>query len=325
MPEVLGADTQECPHCGAEVASSTSAVPEPRTMVDAAAGAAAALRVARTSYLAALLLWIPALVVDVAASLGISYYQSSHGIPPDVAAIDDAQRLELLGVGVPLLALTFLLKLALFAPTAGLVLDRMGVTREGSALASAARRVLAILALGAILLLLYVVGTLLALVGLIVLYHWFQFAPAAFADRRGGVTDALGASRRFAQERRAYGFTALSFFALFAAIVLDLVLNAGGNMLMRALLPQDWSDAIVGSVALWLVTPFLAILPAAYWGLATRAPAPPAAPDAEAPAPAPRALATTKCPQCATLIPYTPTGAPVDVTCPVCGRKGKVL
>lgn len=322
VPEVLGAESQECPHCGEAILAAR----QESARVDATAGAVAALRVARKAYGAALLLWVPALVVDVAASMGISYYQASHGIPEDLAGITDAQRLAFVGVGAPILLATLLLKLMLFAPTAGLVIDRMDPRREaGSALAFAARAVFGTLTLALILLVLYLGGVVLALVGLVVFYHWFQFAPAAFADRAKGVGDALSASRRFAQERRAFGFTALSFFALLLAIILDLVINAAGTRVLDLVLPASWSDAIVGSLALWLVTPFLAILPAAYWTLATRAKPTDVSAPIEPDAPASARFRTTKCPQCGALIPYTATGAPVDVACPVCGRAGKVL
>jgi hypothetical protein len=327
VPEVLGAQTQECPHCGAEVAiHEAMGAADGSGVVDAAGAAAEAFRFARRHYGAVLLLWVPALVVDVAATLAISYYQSSHGLPQDVATATLAQQLALLGIALPLLFLTFVLKLALFAPVGGHVLDRTGATPPGrSALAATVRSPLRLLALGLVLALLCTAGFFLLLVGLLVFYHWFQFAPVALADRQKGIGDAFDASRRFAKERRALGFTALSFFVLLGVVAADQVLEWGGGRALAALgLTGPWPEAIVGGVALWLVTPIMAILPAAYWALATRAPAQPAPAASGAATPA-LAFRTTKCPQCGTLIPYAATGAPVDVECPVCQRKGRVL
>lgn len=293
--------------------------------LDATAAAAEAFRFASRRYGGALLLWVPALVVDVAAALGISYYESSHGFPADIGQFTQAQQLAWLGVAAPLLFLTLALKLALFAPVGGYVLDRSGATPPGrSALAAMARAPLLLLALGLVLGLLYTAGVLLLLVGLLVFYHWFQFAPVALADRQKGLGDAFEASRRFARERRVFGFTALSFFVLLAVFLAQTLLSLLAGAATGALgLHSAWVDALVSWVPVWLLTPFLAILPAAYWSLARRTP-PPAPPSGPQPT-APPTFRTTRCPQCGTLIPYRATGEPVDVECPVCGRKGRVL
>ncbi len=328
VPEVLGADAQECPHCGAEV---LALGPAPRAegagLVDAAGAAAEAFRFARRHYGGVLLLWVPALVVDVAAALGVGYYEASHPIPAAGDPGAQAAALSYLGVALPSFLLLVALNLALFAPTGGYVLDRTGVTPPGkSALAAAARAPLLLLALGLVLTLVYLGGALLALVGLLVFYHWFQFAPVALAHRRKGLGDAFEASRRFARERRVFGFTALSFFALLAAFLAQVLLSAGADALLRLLHAQNlWTEAVAGWAPAWLVTPFLAILPAAYWSLAERAPAQAATPAAAPEAAPSGGFRTTKCPQCGTLVPYVATGAPVDVECPVCGRKGRVL
>lgn len=320
LPEVIGASSQQCPHCGHEwspqdSASRRAAAPDP------VGAAAAAFRFARRHYFAAMVLWIPAVVVDVAATVGVGSYEQAHGLT-DVARLTDAQRLDWLGVAAPLLLVTVVLKLGLFAAIGGLVLDREGPLRASSALAAVVRRPWRLVALGLVLTLAYLVGVLLALVGFLVLFHWFQYAPVALADRGKGLGDAFDASRRFARERRAFGFTALVLFVVLAAFVVDQLLELGVSGALHGFgLGNLWTDALVGAVALWIVTPIVAILPASYWAVAAHAPPV----EAPASAPAPSAFRTTKCPQCGTLIPYTATGEPVDVECPSCGRKGRVL
>ncbi|MEA3199913.1 MAG: hypothetical protein QOE90_1341, partial [Thermoplasmata archaeon] len=280
------------------------------------AAAAEALRFARRHYGAALLLWVPALVVDVAGELALDAYDASHPAPVGLSA-----SLSYLGVALPVLLLISALNLALFAPTGALVLDRARGGR--SALAAIVRSPLSLLALGLVLTLLYAGGALLALVGAVVFYHSHQFVPVALADRRRGLGDAFEASRRFARERRVLGFTALSVFAMLVAFVAQAALTIGGLALLTRLgLDGAWAGALVRWVPVWLVMPFLAILPAAYWALAERAP--PAEPSPQ-PSPAAERFRTTKCPRCGTLIPYEATGAPVDVACPSCGRRGRVL
>ncbi|HEX2021669.1 MAG TPA: hypothetical protein VHH36_03100, partial [Candidatus Thermoplasmatota archaeon] len=81
------------------------------------------------------------------------------------------------------------------------------------------------------------------------------------------------------------------------------------------------ADALATPAVWWLALPILGALPMAlYVGASAEA----------APRPAPRAtpverVSRTKCPGCGTLVPYVPTGQPVDVVCPACGRAGRVL
>lgn len=318
VPQVLGAAEQACPHCGHEFA--LDAAPDAaKPRADPVAALVHALRFAKRHYGWVLVLWIPALLLDVGATLAVGAYERAQGLDVDVAAMSDAQRLSWLGVAAPILLLTIVLKLALFAPVGALVLDR---SREGSrALRAIARMPVTLAALGLLLAVAYVVGALFALVGFVVLFHWYQYAPVALAQRRRGLGDAFEASRRFAKERRAQGFTALVLLVALAALLVGQGLEVGVDALLAA---QGWSNAwtgaLAGGVAFWLVTPMIAILPASFWALAAH----------EAPArtkaPVPRAASsTTRCPQCAALIPYEPTGTPVDVACPQCGRKGRVL
>jgi DNA-directed RNA polymerase subunit RPC12/RpoP len=323
FPEVIGEDVQECPHCGEEMLSARLGPEDPRRpAVDAAGAAAAGFRFARRHYGGALLLWVPALVVDVGADLALAYYTSSHAIPEDPALLTTAQQLELLGVAIPVLLATLVLRLGLFGLTAAFVLDRM--RGAGTSLRDAARAPLRLLALGFTLMLTYVVGLLLVLVPFLVAFHWFQFAPAALADRRRGLADALNESRRFAREHRTFGFTALVLFVALGALLVDLALSRGIAAGFAAAGAQnDITAAFASAIPLWLVSPILAILPAAYWVRGTAAPIDPA-PAPETSAAAAR-FRTTKCPQCGTLVPYESTGAPVDVACPSCGRVGRAI
>lgn len=314
-----GAPEQACPHCGHEFAPEGTAE-EAKPRADPVAALAHAFRFAKRHYGAALVLWIPALLLDVGATLAVGAYEHARGLDVDVAAMSDAQRLSWLGVAAPILLLTFVLKLALFAPVGALVLDR---SQEGSrALRAVARMPVTLAALGLLLTLAYVVGALFALVGFFVLFHWYQYAPVALAQRRRGLGDAFEASRRFARERRTYGFTALVLLVALAAFLVAQGVEIGVDAFLRAQgWSHEWTDALVGGVASFLVAPFVAILPASFWVIAAHEPP---APVAQAETPRPQAK-TTRCPQCATLIPYEPTGAPVAVVCPKCGRKGSVI
>lgn len=311
-----GPASQTCPHCGHVPPSLAN-----EFKADPAGAAALSLRVLKLRYPRLLMLWIPAVVLDLAGSLALAAYQSGAGFPEDLASMTQGQQLQFLGFALPIAAIVFGVRLALWGIVAALVLDT--VDGKDEAVPAAMKRAPLFLGVGFLLMLAYSAGLVLLIVPFLVFFHWFMFAPAALASGAKGVGDAFEASRRFARERRTFGFTALVLFAWFSVFLVYLIV---GSSVIGALdaggLGSPYVQAIVSPLVSWLVAPVLPLFPAAYWALVARNPAM-APPNPEAPAT--ERFRTTKCPDCGTLVPYTATGEPVDVQCPVCGRQGRVV
>ena len=292
--------------------------------VDPAGAAARGFALFARRYPSFLLLWLPILVLNVAVELALQAYGAGLGITPNVplSQLDVSTGLRYLGVGVPLYLAFVAVELAFFAVIAAHVLDHVGESGATQTLRATLRMPGALLGLGVVLMLAFLGGIVLLVVGAVVFFHWYQFAPAALAQRRQGVVDALGASRRFAKERRTFGFTALVLFVAVGVAVLSALIAAVVAAGLAAIgASGDWVGIVVSALASWALVPLVAVLPASYWALAQNAPIA----QSEVPSmPAERAR-TTKCPQCGTLVPYEATGTAVDVTCPSCGRQGKVL
>lgn len=308
--------------------------------VDPASAAAAGWRTFTRHYPSMLAAWAPVALVQGVASLALVAYVAATGFPLEEFRLGGPQpprdaMMRFLGVALPLLFVSSAASLVGWGLVARAVRRRLLPEAPEARLQWAA-----LVALAAALTLLYAAGLLLVLVGFLVLLHLYAFAPAAQVDRRLGPGEALEASRRFARDRRTHGFTALLVLAglglIVASSLLASVLEGAAG---AAGLDRVWAGAITGPVASWLVMPLLPALPAAYWCLAQRLPQegaetaapassasgmPQAAASAGAARPAER-MRSTKCPQCGTLVPYTPTGRPVDVVCPTCGRAGRVL
>lgn len=309
VPEVRGAPEQACPHCGHGFATPRSppvGAPAPPP-VDPVGALTFAGRALRTRYPRLLAIWAPAVVANALVTLLVAY-----AIPGDPTTMAVPDRLRALGLVTPALGVVVALELGLWALVAG-------------ALSGGVRPVLArmgpLVGLSLLLALTYFAGLVLLVIPFFVFLHWFLYAPAAFAEGRT-VSEALDASRRFARERRAYGFTALVALAWVVAAVATYALSlALEPALLATRLAPATAEALAGALATWPFAPLVPLLPASYWALAARsAAAAPASPPA-----ATGARATTTCPRCGTLVPYTPTGAPVDVTCPSCGTAGRVL
>ena len=309
FPEVAGADVQKCPFCGHETLDAPPTDEAPLSPADPVGALTHAARVARRHYPRLLLLWLPVVVLDAAVALSVVAYQAATPGTEDLGNLTTDQALALLGVLAPLYLVDFAVTFAAWSWVARVVL---GPAAPRASLAAA-------LGVGALLTLALVAGLVLLVVPALILFHMFLFAPAALAAGRG-VGGAFEESRRFSRERRTAGFTnlvvLLSVGILAAAYVLAGFLADG---LSRAGISSPVVHALVEVVPGWLLWPLLPLLPASYWHLANQAPAPAAGP---APRPVRR---TTKCPTCGTLVPYQPTGAPVDVTCPQCGTAGRVL
>lgn len=318
--EVQGASEQSCPHCGFIVPTPSAVAPSvepPAGPVDAFGAAAHAVRLWLRHPLALLALWLPVVLANGAVSIMLVLYAESTGIPTDPFAMNDPQRLRYLGVALPLAGVAFAIELAAWGAVAAFV-ARKESTASGAPLSAAT-----LLGLGFLLTFAYVAGFALLVVPFFIFFHWFLHAPAAAGDG-ATLTRALERSRVFARERRTYGFTALVLLVWVAIWLIELVLaNGFASFLGLFGVPAGYADALGPVLAAWPLAPLIPLFPAAYWSLAKRA-----APDADPPAPnAPAAerFRTTKCPKCATLVPYTATGQPVDITCPVCGTKGKAV
>lgn len=324
FPEVRGADEQTCPHCGAVTLTPQRAAQAPRVgrVADPVSALSLAFRIWVKHPFALLLLWIPAVLVNVAASLTLAAYAQANGFPTDPFAMTDAQRLEYLGVALPGAVAVFVIELALWGVVSAFVASTEG---DANALKKVGSRVLPLVIGGLLLTVALGAGLVLLVVPFFVFLHWFMFVPAALAEGKS-VPEAFAASRQFARERMTFGFTALVVLVWVGIFVIDSVISALFGGVFGAFGAEGgYANAISGALGMWALAPFLPLLPAAYWALAKQAPvegvAAPIAPDAR---PSER-FRTTKCPQCGTLVPYSATGQPVDVVCPVCGRAGKVV
>ena len=307
--EVVGAPEQVCPHCGFVTTGHASApVPGPGpTPVDPVGAAKVALQVFVRSYPALSLAWLPAVVANFAAAFAVLAYARARGISFDTNALGD--DLRILGVGIPAYAAAFVVELACWSLVARVVLG------------APARRPLpwtAMLATGALLTIAFAIGLALVVVPFLVFFHWFMYAPAAVAEGQP-TSKAFESSRAFARDRRTAGFTALVLLVAAGAFAIDTYLLAPA--FTSALHPLgDVGDALAEALAGWVLGPLVPVFPAAYWALARQA-----APALASSPVSASARSTTACPQCGTLIPYVPTGAPVDVVCPECGHNGRVL
>lgn len=314
FPEVVGAPTQVCPHCGHEMESDAPArakVAAPP--VDPVGALGLAGQVARREYPFLLLLFAPAFALEVATGFLIERYVASIGLPDDPSLLTTGEQMQLLGVALPLLIALYTVRFATWTFVAARVLDHA----VGGARLSRWRTLVGpSLLAGLVLTLTFAAGALLLVVGFLVFLHWFVYAPAQLAAGADGVGSAFDRSRRFARDHRTFGFTALLVLVGLAVLV-----------------PYFLADALGGSLAIvvpalinWAGGPLVPLLAASYVALAMRgAPRGAGQGHARSQAQEQGARATTTCPQCGRLIPYTPTGSPVDVVCPGCGRSGRVL
>lgn len=333
FPEVAGARTQVCPHCGHEGDSPAglgpAAAPAPAAppalsgsagLADPAAATAHAFRFFRSHYGRLLLLWTPTVLVDIVGALALNAYAHSTGIPEDPFQMSTSDQMRFLGVALPLFLVMYTVQLSLWAHVGSFVLRESGA---GGASPSWRRLLPASLGLGLVLTFAYLAGLILLVVPFLIFFHWFLYAPAALAEKPRRASEAFDASRAFARERRTMGFTALVLLVWLGAALVSVVLATLGLAAVEAAgLASTTATTLVGSLAAWLVMPLVPVLPASYWALASREAAPR---PVRAGAPAAERFRTTKCPKCATLVPYTATGSPVDVVCPVCGHAGRVL
>lgn len=325
-PEVSGAPTQVCPHCqheatvegDVEAASAARAAKAAAQIpADPVGAMQLALRIARATYPRLLLLALPPVLVYVAFTLGLAAYEDSLGLPVDLATWTLSQRMRWAGLALPGFLLWSAAVLGSWTTISARVLD----AAEGTATRTARPGLLGpALLCGFVLTLTFAAGLVLLLVGFFVVLHWFMYAPALLANGARGVGAAFDASRRFARDRRAYGFTALVVLVGFVALLPFLF---GGATLVVLL---------VTSVVGWLLAPAVPLLLASFVALASGKVAAgpiPEAPKAPKKEDAPKALqprsGRTACPSCGTSIEYTPTGFPVDVVCPSCGKAGRVL
>lgn len=324
FPEVEGAATQQCPHCAHEFVPRANARASLATSAraDPAGAAAFAFRFTRRRYAPLLAIWLPALIVDLMGSLALVAYQQAAAIPADLTSLARADQLRFLGVALPIFVVVYGAKLAAFVGAGALVADEVepGTKHLARLRGRGAQSIL----LGVALALMYLAGLVLLVVPFVIFFHWFLFAPAALARPGTTIGGALEESRRFAKERRTFGFTALVLLLLASLMVVWAIVTSILITLVEPLgVANVYADSTIGSIVAWLLAPIVSVMPASLYHLARVAKAQEQQVDVTAP-PADR-FRTTKCPGCGTLVPYTATGQPVDVTCPVCGRTGRVL
>lgn len=315
FPEVRGAPTQVCPHCGheAEGAAGVAVVRADPSADDASMPAdpvgaiQMAWRFARADYAFLLLLWLPALALELAIAYGTLAYETARGFAGEPASMTTGEQMEWLGVAVPLSLLLLTVRVGLWTFIAARVLDR---ALGGDRLARWRSLVGPAFAAGFVLVLTWLAGTLLLLVGLFVFVHWFVYVPAMVANGKHGLGAAFEASRRFSRERRTQGFTAL-------------LLLLGGSVYAAwfalGALP-GWLGIVIPALVSWALGPIVPLLASAYLALALRAPERTAAEESVA-----ETRSTTRCPRCATLIPYAPDPDGSAIVCPSCGHAGRVL
>lgn len=301
-PGVAGAPTQVCPHCGHETGSESATAPA-RPAADPVGALALAWRLARSQYARFLLLWLPALAVELMASFAIDAYVRNAALPLD--GMTSGQQMQYLGVGIPLYVMVFTARLASWTFVAAHALD---ASLGGARLARWRSLLAPALMTGFVLTLVYSAGWLMLAVGFLVFFHWFLYAPAMLADGARGLGAAFDRSRRFARERRTMGFTALALLAGGLLLVPYFLLGSAPGV-WGLLAPPLWA---------WLGGPVVPLLAASFVAVAR------AQPEA-APTSATGARATTMCPQCGALITYAPSGGATSVVCPSCGRAGRVL
>lgn len=289
--------------------------------------------------------WGIAAVVSLVGALLLRAYMAGQGIDAafleswnagDPLPLTFEQQMAVLGVGLPLFFASAVASLVAWGLVARVVSRHVAPEKELPPVPWGP-----LVLLGSALVLLYAVGMLLFVVPFLVFFHWFLFAPAVLATRGGSVGEAFEASRRFAKERRTMGFTALVLFVWLGLVIMGGIASLAFGGILGALgVPPSWAADIASPLGSWLFMPLMAAMPAAFWILGQRrgAASPGAAPaygearatpvevtPEQAARSATERFRTTKCPQCGTLVPYTATGQPVDVTCPVCNRSGRVL
>lgn len=317
FPEVVGAPTQQCPHCAHEF---TPATTPPVIAMERAGSVPAdpvgaittAWRVAKKDHMKLLLLWLPVPLVDLAVDALVEVYGRSQGFPSNTALLTTGEQMELLGVALPLSILAYTLRLALWTFIA---LRTFDIILGGQRLMSWRRFVLPALLAGFVLTLTYIAGFLLVIVGFFVFLHWFIYVPAQLANGAPGVGAAFETSRRFSRERRTFGFTALIVLLAVASLTLDFGLAR----------QPGWIGIIAPAFAGWLFGPIVPLLVASFVAISVAQPAPAPAPAGVGVVGTGQTRSTTACPRCRTLIAYDPTGSAVDVTCSNCGYAGRVL
>jgi hypothetical protein len=300
---VAGAPTQVCPHCAHETDAAPTGDASGLAPADPVGALALAWRLARSEYGRFLLLWVPALVVEAAAAFSVEAYVRAADIP--LVGMTSGEQMQYLGVALPLYLLVFTARLASWTFVAARALD---VASGGARLARWRDLLAPSLALGFVLTLVYAAGWLMLVVGFLVFFHWFLYAPAMLAEGARGIGEAFDRSRRFARERNAMGFTAVALLAG-GALLVPYFLLASAPDVWGLLLPPAWG---------WLIGPVLPLIAASFVAVARSAPRPSGHVGAQA-------RATTTCPQCGTLVPFASSGAGADVVCPACGRSGRVL
>ncbi|HVL47357.1 MAG TPA: hypothetical protein VM889_02240 [Candidatus Thermoplasmatota archaeon] len=356
VPEVHGAATQVCPACGHE--SSTPASPpeaefhaenavDPWTAVKAGLGAAA------RHYPKYLLFWLPMALLGTVVVLA-SATVPAPSPPAEGEAPDTAALVRYAGVLVPLALVEELMFIAFFGASAVLTARALEDGREvrtSEAFETLVKRLPRLLLLG-LLVVAFVIGAAIPsllvaalvanalgggpeiafLVALLVLgpvYLWLAsrllFAPAAAALSSRSAVASLRHGRDLAVAARTIGFALLVVLAWVALFFAARAVSGFALETMRFATGFAPTPEAVDVAALpfqWLAAPFVPAMVTAYYVLLVRPPPAPA--GAASPVPRAARFRMTRCPACATVIPYETTESDTRVVCPSCGKAGVV-
>lgn len=305
--------------------------------------AEAGVRAAARRYGAMLVFWLPVALLE----LLIVLLQTTLPTPPPG---DAAALVRYAGVLAPL-ALAYELVYLVFAgaSSALVVHERAGVKEafgllrlRGARLAGSAA--LALVVATAFALPAFVVGALLAsalaagvdialitaLFILVPLAVWLVnrmlfLLPATALDGLSP-TEALRTSRDLTRRERTLGFALLvvlvwGSLALLSRAAAALALGALSSVTGAA--SSEVAVDLLAEPVHWLTMPFVPAMAASYYAMLTRPAAGPAITERQAPAKR-ETFRMTRCPSCATVIPYEATGSETRVSCPTCGRTGVV-
>ncbi|HLE97428.1 MAG TPA: hypothetical protein VI997_08675 [Candidatus Thermoplasmatota archaeon] len=359
IPQVHGASAQVCPRCGAEVDTPDEGQGQAQAQArgraqgvprDTAGAAARAVRIVVADYPGWLALYAPfallALVVEVVGILAVQAAGWSGSVPTDPVRVA-----LVVAVTLPFVVLEYGVGAAFLGVGAAVASRKAQDLRLGAAPRVRAiegvrilrERAVPLLGAGVVLVAVLFAGLLLLVVPAVFFVHRYLWTTA-FVARGRGVGDAFRASHDLAAERRTKAYTAvivLAWVGVFLVrvtgeIVLGPVLGegdvwgaVGAAIVAFPLLPVV--PALVGS----LLAEAEGVAPKAAAPVVVERPTPPApataraapvgtAPPARRATSVPPARRAVRCPGCGTAVPFTPTGAPVRVTCPRCGRTGVV-
>lgn len=318
VPEVVGASSQVCAQCGAEVPVEAAPVVAP-SRADNAGAVSRAFRAVFQDYGAWLALYMPfallALAVEVAGLLATGFDGTTPTAPGEVAI--------LVAVTLPFLVLQFGLGAAFMgvgaAVTAAAVLEGRRVRpRDGLAIVRARGPLL--LGAGATFVAVLFAGAIPLVVPAFFFLHRYLWTTAFVAEGRSP-GEAFAASRGLAMRPGMKATTFVIVLAWLAVILVRyslgaLVAQSFGGVCGEAGVASSCGELLTAVASAVVGIPLLPFVPALVGSclVAARADAGGATPVS----------ASVACPGCGRPVAYVPAAGPQVVTCGHCGRAGTV-